>query len=103
MGSESHFIKTEGRVYIRGKLTDSKFSHMCSLAIYFNWILHKTFVMTFITFLHSINVKGAGVVSVITLEPKLIADNLLAIFLPLELKVVSCGFNSKGCGYPGCY
>ena len=76
---------------------------MCSLAIYFNWILHKTFVMTFVTFLHGIHVKGAGIVSIITLEPRLIAVNLFAIFLPLELKVVSCGFNSKECGYSGCY
>ena len=70
---------------------------MCSLAIYFNWIFYKAFVVTLVTFLHSVNVKGAGVGVMDTLESRLIPINVYAIFLPLELKVVSSGFNSKGC------
>ena len=50
-----------------------------------------------------LKIKGAGLVSLAALEPRGVSVDILAIFLPLELKVVSCGFNSKGCGCSSCY
>lgn len=76
-------------------LTDSKFSHMRRFSSFFNWIFHKTFVVTIVTFLHMVNMKSAGLVCLAALEPRLSTVKILAIFLPLEPKVVSGCFNSK--------
>ena len=85
-----HFSKHYSTV-----LTNSKFSHIWGFSSLFNWIFYETFVVTFVTFLHTFNMKSAGFVCLVALEPRLSTVNVLAIFLPLELKVVSVCFNSK--------
>ena len=42
------------------------------------------------------NLKGAGAICLTGREPRLIAVNTFAIFLPLELNLISCGFNTEG-------
>ena len=69
---------------------------MRSLSILFNWIFNQAFVVTFVTFLHTLDTKGTGLVSLTALESTPIAVNVTAIFLPLKLKIVSSGFNCKG-------
>ena len=67
------------------ELTDIKFSLVRSLFTLANCILNKTFVVSLVTFLHMLNVKGASIVSLAALEPRFILVNILAIFLPQEL------------------
>ena len=78
------------------KLTNFKFSRFWRHSTLFNWILHKTSVVTFITFLHTLNPKGAGAVSLARRQPRIIAVNFCTVFLPLKLKIISCGFNIEG-------
>ena len=59
--------------------------------------------MTFVTSPHMLNMKHAGIVSLAALESRIIPVNVYAIFLPLELKVISRGFNCEGCNCEGCY
>ena len=41
--------------------------------------------MSLVNFLHMLNVKGTGIVSLAALEPRFILVNIFAIFLPQEL------------------
>ena len=59
--------------------------------------------MTYVTFLNILNPEGAGLLSLAALESRSSAFNVIAIFLPLKLKIISCGFNGKGYGISCCY
>ena len=79
------------------KLTNWKTSFLWRLFLLFNWILYQASVVTFVIFLCVLNTKCASVCTYAEIEPRLIANNVSLIFLPLELKIISCGFNSEGC------
>ena len=74
------------------KLTNCKFSLIWRLSILFNWILYKTSVVTLVIFLCTWNLKGA-MIRLAGAKPRLIGANVIPIFLPLELKVISWGYN----------
>ena len=79
------------------KLTNCKFSLFWGHSTLFNWILHKTSVVTFVNFLHTLNSKGAGAFSQTEREPRVIAVNVCTFSLPLKPKIISCGFNIESC------
>ena len=53
--------------------------------------------MTFVAFVCVFNKKRTDFSITVALKSRLTAVNIYVIFLPLELKFVSCGFNSEGC------
>ena len=76
---------------------------MWSLSILFNWIFNQAPVVTYVTFLNILNLKGAGLLSLAALESRSSAFDVIAIFLPLKLKIISFGFNGKGYEISCCY
>ena len=53
--------------------------------------------MTFVTFACVFNMKSTDSSITVALISRFTVVNIYVIFLPLELKFVSCGFNSEGC------
>ena len=76
--------------------TNRKICFNWRLSILFNWILYQASVVTFVTFLNTANTKRASVFGLADFELTVIVNNISLTFLPLELKIISCGFNSEG-------